>query len=331
MSDSHFVSRIRSVIRIMIELRLGYAVVSTGLILLGYFWNKLEGFSMEYIVLVVSIFFANVFMFVVNDYYDAPHDSFDSVKRTRNVFCSHETVNLGKTILYSSLLLSLALSAVVSLPIFVIVILFDGLAYAYSAPPIKLRNRLYWDWIFVIFWKGLIIAASYVYFFGTDLAPTPFMYGTLTIILLSSIINQMDNQIRDFKVDKVNNSGHSVQRLGHETSSLVKSALLTLFFAFSLAFGYFLSLYVTMAVIVLNISLYYIVNPRKYTTVLELTNVWVVLIFLEYFKSYFSFEQQLIFSLWVVAMGVLVVIHAKRYHLFEDRRTFQLRSMPEET
>ena len=321
----------RSAIQLTIDLRLSYAVIATGLILLGFFWNNLQGFNLQYVILIVGIFFANVFMFVVNDYYDAPHDSKDAVKKKRNLFCSPDTNSLGRMVLYASLLLSLLLGALVSLPIFIIIVLFDVLAYAYSAPPIKLRNRLYWDWIFVFLWKGFVITASYIYFFGTHLSLTPFMYGTLTIILLSSLINQMDNQIRDFKVDRINNSGHSVQRLGHETSSLVKTTLLTIFFAFSIVFCYFLGLYITLAVILVNISLYFIVNPRKYTEVLEFTNIWIVILFLEHFRALFSFQQQILFSLWILAMIAIAIIHVKRQNLFEDRRTFQLKLLPEET
>lgn len=310
----------RSTIQLMIDLRFSYAVIASGLILLGYFWNNLEGFSLEYVILIVGVFFANVFMFVVNDYYDAPHDFEDPAKRARNVFCSASTMQLGKTVLYTSLVLSLLLGAVVSLPIFVVIILFDLLAYFYSAPPVKLRNRAYWDWIFVFLWKGFVIAASYIYFFGTALSFNPFMYGTLTIVLLLSLISQLDNQIRDFEVDRTTNSNHSVQRLGHRTSSFLQIGLLVFFFAFSIAFCYFLGLYITIAVIFFNIFLYYPVHPRKYSLVLEFGNIWVVVLFLEYFMGFFSFKQQVLFAVWIVAMLVIAVIHVKRNDMFEDTR-----------
>lgn len=314
----------RSTIQLMIDLRLGYAVVSSGLILVGFFWNNLKGFDLQYIFLIVGIFLANVFMFVVNDFYDASHDSFDPAKRARNLFCSPDTRQLGTVILYTSLGLSLVLGAIVSPLIFLIIALFNVLAFSYSAPPIKLRNRLYWDWIFVFLWKGLILAASYVYFFGTDVSVlNPFMYGTLSIVMLFSLISQMDNQIRDFEVDKTNNTGHSVQHLGHKTSFRLQFVLLTLFFAFSIAFSYLSGLYITVVLILVNVSLYFVVNPKKYSEILEFASLWVVVLFMEHFTEFFSYRQQLLFSLWVMAMIGIAVIHAKRTNLFEDRRSIK--------
>ena len=309
----------QSTLQLLIDLRFGYAVVSSGLILLGFFWNNLAGFTFQYVILIVGIFCANVFMFVVNDFYDASHDVHDPGKRVRNVFCSDDSAPLGKTVLYTSLIGSLFMGAFVSLPIFMIIVLFDVLAFSYSAPPIKLRNRHYWDWVFVFLWKGLIIAASYIYFFGTNMSSvTPFMFGTLVIILLFSLIHQMDNQLRDFTVDRLTNSNHSVQRLGYETSTLLKGALLVLFFTFSLAFCFSLHLYITMTVIGINISLYWFARPERYGVVLELMNIWIVVLFLEHFIEFFSYRQQVLFSLWIVAMGIIAVIHAKRYNLFGE-------------
>ena len=48
----------RSTIQLLDDLRLSYAVVATGLILLGFFWNNLVGFNWRYVVLILSAFFA---------------------------------------------------------------------------------------------------------------------------------------------------------------------------------------------------------------------------------------------------------------------------------
>jgi len=316
---SEFPSSSRSIAQVLVDLRLSYAVVATGLILLGFFWNKLDGFSLRYVALIVSVFLANVFIFVVNDFYDAADDAKDPVKRARNLFCSADMQSLGKLILYASLGFSLLLGGVVSIPVFVIVVLLNFLGFSYSAPPIKLRDRLYWDWIFVFLWKGLVIAAGYVYFFGIGLVSEDnFIYGSLLLVLLYSLISQMDNQIRDFVVDKNNLTNHSVQRLGYKTASRIKRFFLTLFFGFSLVFSYVLGLYITMVLIVINISLYYFVSPSKHSYVLDFANQWVVVLFLEHFMGYYSFRQQLLFVTWIVVMIGLAVFHVKRTNLFRD-------------
>ena len=159
----------RSIIQLLIDLRLNYVVVSSGLILLGFFWNNLEGFNWQYVALITSVFFANLFGFVVNDFYDSAYDFQEDVKKARNLFCSSNTKWLGKLVLNASLGLSLSLSGIVSHHIFLIIAFFDFLAFSYSAPPIRLRNRPYWDWIFVFLWKGLIVFTGYFFFYGIAL------------------------------------------------------------------------------------------------------------------------------------------------------------------
>jgi 4-hydroxybenzoate polyprenyltransferase len=270
------------------DLRLNYAVVSSGLILLGFFWNNLNGFDWQYMALIVSTFCANVFGFVVNDFYDSTYDFQEDVKKTRNLFCSSNTKRLGKVVLYVSLSLSLLFSVVVSPNIFLIIVLFDFLAFFYSAPPIRLRNRLYWDWIFVFLWKGIIVFSGYFYFSGMTVPRDPFMLGALTMVLLASLINQIENQIRDFEVDKMTNTDNSVQRLGSHNASSINHILLVLFYTFSSVFCYFSGLHVTMLLSLLNVSLSYFVNPSKYGHVIKFTGIWIVALFLEHFMIYFS-------------------------------------------
>jgi len=310
---------VRSTIQLLDDLRLSYAVVSTGLILLGFFWNNLIGFAWRYVALILGVFFANVFTFIVNDFYDASHDSKDPEKRVRNLFCSPDTRQLGRAALYTSLGLSLFFGGLVSPIILLIIVLFNILALFYSAPPIKLRDRPYWDWIFVFLWKGLIIYAGYVYFFGTNLFNGDiFLYGTLMIIMVLSLISQLDNQIRDFVVDKTTNTDHSVQRLGYKSASILRRILIVFVFVFSCIFCYFLGLYITMMLILLNASLYYFVKPGKFRHVIDFTNIWFVVLFLEHFMAFYSYRQQLLFSAWIAVMVGLAVFHVKRINLFED-------------
>ena len=126
----------------------------------------------------------------------------------------------------------------------------------------------------------------------------------------------MDNQIRDFVVDKNNMTAHSVQRLGYKTASRIKRFFLIFFFGFSLVFSYVLGLYITMTLIVINISLYYVVTPSKHSYVLDFANQWVVVLFLEHFMAYYSFQQQLLFATWIVVMIGLALLHVKRTNLF---------------
>jgi len=304
-------------VQLLIDLRLSYSVISTGLILVGFFWNNLTGFIWNYVALIVGIFFANVFVFIVNDYYDAAHDSKDSIKRNRNVFCSNETRSIGKVVIYLSLSLSLVFGAMASLSSLSILLIFNLSAFIYSAPPIKLRDRPYGDWVSILLWKGLIIYAGYVYFFGFDpFIGDFFIYSTLFIILLLSLIAQLDNQLRDFVVDESNMVRHSIQRLGYRKSLLLNRVLIIIFFAFSFIFSVLSKFYITAILIILNITIYYFVMPENYSHVLDFVHFWIISLFLEHFMPFFSYRQQLLFSAWVLVMIGLAILHVKRTNLF---------------
>jgi 4-hydroxybenzoate polyprenyltransferase len=290
--------------------------MSSSLVCLGFFLNYLEGFDWLFLVMFFSFFYANLFGFVVNDFYDAASDNHDFEKRTRNLFCSPYTKRFATGVLYASFGLSIVLSGIISLSMLLIIILFNALAYVYSAPPIQLRNRPYWDWIFVFLWKGLIIFAGQYYFSGVIILRDPFSIGAVAMILMLSLIAQITNQMRDFNVDKLTNTLNSSQYLGlHATSSLHR-LLLILFFSFSAVFCGFFRLYITMFLILLNLLLYHLVQPAKYNNILEFANVWIISVFLEYFIAYFGNQQH------IIAIGVMLIIgstiwYGKSINLFK--------------
>ena len=266
--------------------------------------------------LIMSVFFANVFGFSLNDFYDAAYDSKEPIKKTRNVFCSSISNRWGKAVLITCLGLSLLLGGIVSLQIFLAIALLNILAFFYSAPPIRLRNRLYWDWIFVFFWKGIIILSGYFYFSGTIISWDLFMLGAIAIVLFLSLISQIINQIRDFKVDKITNTNNSVQRLDYHTTLSVKRVLLLLFYTFSFVFCHLCGLHGTMLLILLNVSLYYFVNPSKHDHIIEFANIWIITLFLEQFMAYFTYHQQMLFSSWIVVVMGIAIWYMKHINLF---------------
>lgn len=304
----------RSFFQILHDLRLHYALMSSSLICLGFFLNYLDGFNWWFPALFLSYFCANIFGFVVNDFYDAASDNREFGKRTRNLFCSTDTKQLATGIMYASLSLSIVLSGLIAPSMLLITILFNTLAYAYSAPPIQLRNRPYWDWIFVFLWKGLIIYAGQYYFSGV-IPHDPFSIGVVTMILMLSLLAQITNQIRDFTVDKSTKTINSSQYLGFHTTSSLYRVLLILFFAFSIVFCVLFRLHGTTLLILLNLSLYCLVQPTKYHNVLEFANVWIISVFLEYFTTYFRNQQ------YVITIGIILIIgstiwYGKRINLF---------------
>jgi 4-hydroxybenzoate polyprenyltransferase len=285
----------RPIFRLIIDLRLHYAGISSSLVLFGFFWNDLKGLNWQFLALFMGIFFANVFGFIINDFYDASYDIKDRVKKSRNLFCSSNTKQLGEIVLYASLGLTLFFGVIVSFPHIYSIILLNILAFFYSAPQVRLRNRLFLDLIFVFLWKGLIIFTGYLYFSEMISLSNPFVFGTFTMVMLLSLISQIDNQIRDFKVDKIFNINNSVQHVGSHKASSIKLILSMVFYTFSFVFCYFQSLYFTILFIILNISLYFFTKSSKYRNIIEFANIWIVVLFLEHFITYFYQQQLLLF------------------------------------
>ncbi len=306
----------RSFAQLSRDLRLHYAFMSSSLVCLGLFLNYLEGFDWWFLILFLSFFCANVFGFLVNDFYDTTSDYHDVEKRTRNLFCNPNTKRLATGVLYTSLSLSIVFSGIVSISMLLIVILFNSLAYVYSAPPIQLRNRPYWDWIFVFLWKGLIIFAGQYHFSGVTILQDPFPIGAVTMILILSLIAQITNQMRDYNVDKLTNTINSSQYLGLRTTSSLHRSLQTIFFSFSVIFCVFFGLHVTTLLILLNLSLYYLVQPSKYNNILEFANVWIISAFLENFTAYFS-NQRHIITIGVLLITSITIWYGKRLNLFK--------------
>lgn len=301
----------------LINLRLNYAAVSSGLVLVSLFWNRFVGVDWRYAALFLGFFCVNVFGFLVNDFYDATYDAQESRKRARNVFCGATTRQLGTVVLYASLGASIVLGGIVSPTVLILVVLSDVLAFVYSAPPIRLRDRLYWDWLFVFLWKGIIVFSGYFYFYGLTWPKDPFVMSSLVVLLVPSLISQIDNQIRDFRVDHVTHIPNTVQRAGARVALSLNRLLAVLFYTFSLAFCAWFGLYRTLLLVLLNVALYRFVKPGKARYVVELANVWIVILFLERSAAAFAFPMRIIASVWIVAMVGVALIHVKRTGMFD--------------
>lgn len=303
-----------STLQLIMNLRFSNAAVNTGLVVSGLFWNNMAGFDLGYLVLLFGMFFGNVFAFVVNDYYDVSADFEDPVKRVRNVFCTAEMKNLGMQVLYLSLVLSIILSALASLNTLIVVILFNMALFLYSAPPVRFRDRIILDWVFILLWKGLNIMAGYVYLFGwTWFGNDLFISGTLSLLLLVSLIGQIQvNQLIDFEVDSITNNMNTVQRLGRHRASLIYKFLLVIFFSIGFYLCYVFQLYITMILILINLALYYFVTSEKRHTVLDYSLAWIFILFVEKSLPIFNIYQSTFFGFGIVVVFGIAFWHAKR-------------------
>ncbi len=277
----------------------------------------MAGFNLGYVFLLFGAFFGNLFAFVVNDFYDTSADLEDPVKKERNVFCSPKTKKAGMQALYLSVTLSVIFSALASVNILIVMSLFNVLLFLYSAPPTRFRDRLFWDWIFILLWKGLNILAGYVYLFGwTWFGNDPFITGTLSIIMLIGLIGHIRvNQLMDFEVDGKTNNINTVQRLGRYRANILYLILQAIFYGIGVYLCLTFQLYFTMVLILLTLALYYFVKPSKRQYVIDYSLIWIVALFLEKYVSLFNIYATILFGMFVVGMVGFAILHAKRVEL----------------
>ncbi len=106
---------------VFIRLRGPNIIGSSLFVLTGLVFNLRANndFDLTTAVFVISsMIMFNIYIWVSNDYYDAPWDKEDDYKGTRNVFCDDpisRDYRIGQVVLWSSLLLGLASGVIADL------------------------------------------------------------------------------------------------------------------------------------------------------------------------------------------------------------------------
>ena len=199
----------------------GWLHFSTLFVFLAY-----PGFHQPALALILpAVFFQQAFLFAVNDYFDRKVDALDTLKRKRNVVSSGRlSLAEGRGILIVLFLLGIIVPIFLGLEATLLSIVFLAGSYAYSAPPLRLKGRVFWD---------LISHAFLVFTY-------PFLFTTVTlgiyslrnlvmylIFLLLSLHIQISQEARDFDDDAVFET-NSVMLLGYRKAYLFMSLVLGL-------------------------------------------------------------------------------------------------------
>lgn len=167
-------------------------------------------------LLVLAITTGYWLAFVLNDYFDAPDDAQDEQKGQRNFFVTHTISPTVAGILFVGVSAGIAL----------IFAQFGGrgwltfaiallVMWAYSSPPLRLKHHPGAD---------LLIHALFVETFPyllmlilLNVAWTKLDWVILIILILASLAAQLEQQIRDFAIDR--RTGHTfVTQVGVEKS-----------------------------------------------------------------------------------------------------------------
>ncbi len=171
------------------------------------------------------------YVWMINDYFDAPYDRLDKVKGERNYFCSsniQEKPYLAWILLLTPVLISLLFSIVIGVEAIVLVLTTLIIGHFYSAPPIRLKEKMFLDLIS----HGLYASGLFFLLGGIVLSPfslvmhQPVFLVFLSISILDGIWIQFNSQLLDLEIDELGDQRTTSVLLGRQKSIVILRALI---------------------------------------------------------------------------------------------------------
>ncbi|KAA3665179.1 MAG: hypothetical protein DWQ04_01930 [Chloroflexi bacterium] len=140
------------------------------------------------------------FGFALNDFYDAPFDALDEKKADSNFFVHFPGIaKYGKALFLSSGVLLVFAFLPFGLRGVAVLFLLFGVAWAYSAPPLRVKSRPGWDLLMhVTFVESFPFAAT---LFILQLPWMGVDFFAVCLLMMVSLAAQLEQQARDFEVD----------------------------------------------------------------------------------------------------------------------------------
>ncbi|MBR9678852.1 MAG: UbiA family prenyltransferase [Nanoarchaeota archaeon] len=252
---------------ILRRLRINHALYTTSFALIGWIFSGFQVNS-EFLILMVSLFFFNIFAFVYNDFIDAPFDAKDNHKSKRNIFCDKKNLKFGKTISVFLIIFVLVTALFVNTQYFFLLLIMLSLMVLYSGPVFRAKSRPFFDVLFHATWAVLVFFAGYYYFFSYSIG---LILGSILIFLLSSI-QEIGQEIRDFTIDKETNQKTSVQVLGLKNSIILIKGII-----------YIIHIILTLGFLFMNHSLLSIISIT-----IPLLNIFKIIDFKKSFGKLWS-------------------------------------------
>lgn len=158
------------------------------------------------------------FGFAINDYFDRTADAQDQHKAARNFFVTH-AVPAPLIILVALALLSAALLILAQSGMRGIVIFITGCAamWAYSAPPLRFKSRAGFDLLMHILFVETFPYLSMLFLLNVTWLPVD--YALLIFFGLGSLAAQLEQQVRDYDVDRAAGETNFTIRVGRPLSA----------------------------------------------------------------------------------------------------------------
>ncbi|MHA2203485.1 MAG: UbiA family prenyltransferase, partial [Candidatus Hodarchaeales archaeon] len=178
------------------------------------------------ILIILSMIFFNIFIWVSNDYYDASYDAADDYKKSRNIFCSEPETReykIGRFVIWFSLVAGLICGLFSGILYFMFTVAGMLLAYLYNSPIFRAKSRIGFDWIFHVVWFQITFLPLYLYVFGLNVIwgferEHIQFYGIFLYISVFSLLAQINHQIPDYSIDLQTKQRTTVVAIGVENT-----------------------------------------------------------------------------------------------------------------
>lgn len=173
--------------------------------ILGVTVLTLKDYIIPFLIFVVTTFCIMAFTFTINNYYDAKSDKINPRRKDINAIASGQISNqLAIILLLLFGTISLIISFIFKLEVFIFCAFLLFLGWAYSAPPLRIKNVPVLDviWHFLGFFSYIL--------WGSLIAGVSIYYGSVSQIIyllaislgIFSSIGQVGNHISDYSSDK---------------------------------------------------------------------------------------------------------------------------------
>ncbi|MFX1516265.1 MAG: UbiA family prenyltransferase [Promethearchaeota archaeon] len=177
-------------------------------------------------LIILAMVFFNIFIWVSNDYFDAPYDAYDDYKKTRNVFCSEPATReyrIGNFLIWFSLIAGLICGLFSGILYFIFTVAGMVLAYLYNSPIFRAKSKIVFDWVFHVVWFQITFLPLYLYIFGLDVIwgfekEHIQFYAIFVYMSVFSLLAQINHQIPDYDIDLQTKQRTTVVALGIENT-----------------------------------------------------------------------------------------------------------------
>ncbi|MHA1942532.1 MAG: UbiA family prenyltransferase [Candidatus Hodarchaeales archaeon] len=147
------------------------------------------------------------YIWMINDYYDAPFDKLDEKKKEKNYFCSStilENPVKAKMLLLTPIIVSGVASLLISFEVFILAGITIILGHFYSAPPLRFKERIFLDVSTHGFYATgfFFILGGSVFSSITILLEQPLFLLFFILSFIDGMWLQFNSQLIDFDIDK---------------------------------------------------------------------------------------------------------------------------------